>query len=137
MLLPRKMKYRKQFRGSTRGRARRGVKLNFGQFGLKTVESGWITARQIEAARRAMTRFIKREGQVWIRIFPHKPVTKQPAETGMGGGKGPVDHFVAPVQSGKIVMEIGGVNPETALAAIRLAQFKLPLKTKIVSKLKQ
>lgn len=134
MLLPRKMKYRKQFRGKLKGATASGFSLIFGQMGIKALESGWITARQIEAARRAMTRFIKREGQIWIRIFPDKPVTKQPAETGMGGGKGPVDHFVAPVQSGKILFEIGGVAHDIALEAMQLARFKLPIKTKIISK---
>lgn len=134
MLLPRKMKFRKQFRGRTGGPSGDGAKVSFGQMGVKALESGWISARQIEAARRAMTRFIKREGQIWIRIFPHKPVTQQPAETGMGGGKGPVDHFVSPVRAGRVLFEIGGVNDETAMEAMRLAQFKLPIKTKIVSK---
>lgn len=134
MLLPRKMKFRKQFRGKTRGPTVSGSYMAFGQMGVKALEPGWITARQIEAARRAMTRCIKREGQIWIRIFPDKPVTQQPAETGMGGGKGAVDHFVAPVRAGRILFEIGGVDNQTALQAMRLAQFKLPIKTKIVSK---
>lgn len=134
MLTPRKMKFRKQFRGKTRGPASRGLKVCFGQMGIKTLESGWITARQIEAARRAMTRYIKREGQIWIRIFPDKPVSQQPNETGMGGGKGGIDHFVAPVKAGKILFEIGGVANTIALEALRLAQYKLPLKTAITSK---
>lgn len=134
MLLPRKMKFRKQFRGKTRGPVASGSYLAFGQMGIKALEPGWISARQIEASRRAMTRFIKREGQIWIRIFPDKPVSQQPAETGMGGGKGPVDHFVAPVRAGKILFEIGGVTQDIALQAMKLAQFKLPIKTKIISK---
>lgn len=134
MLTPRKMKFRKQFRGKVSGIARTGTEVSFGQYGIKALESGWITARQIEAARRAMTRFIKREGQIWIRIFPDKPVTKQPNETGMGGGKGPVDHFVSPVKAGKILFEIAGVGENVAAAAMKLAQQKLPVKSKIVAK---
>lgn len=134
MLLPRKMKFRKQFRGKTRGIAASGDKVNYGQYGIKVLEPGWITARQIEAARRSMTRFIKREGQIWIRVFPDKPVSAQPAETGMGGGKGAVDHFVARAQAGRVIFEIGGVDSQTAHSALRLAQFKLPLKSRIVTR---
>lgn len=131
MLLPRKMKYRKQFRGGKIGRvATQGTRVSFGQYGLKAVEPIWITARQIEAARRAMTRYIKREGQIWIRIFPSKPVSSQPAETGMGGGKGAVDHFVAVVKPGQMLFEMSGVSAATAKEAMRLAAQKLPIKTK-------
>ncbi|MFY9484031.1 MAG: 50S ribosomal protein L16 [Patescibacteria group bacterium] len=131
MLLPRKMKYRKQFRGGKIGRvATQGTRINFGQYGLKAIEPVWITARQIEAARRAMTRYIKREGQVWIRIFPSKPVSSQPAETGMGGGKGAVDHFVAVVKPGQVLFEMSGVSIAIAKEAMRLAAQKLPIKTK-------
>lgn len=136
MLLPKKMKYRKQFRrvGKCDKVATSGTLLSFGQWGLKTTMGGLISARQIEAARRAMTRYIKREGQVWIRIFPDKPMTAQPAETGMGGGKGTVDHFVASVPAGKIVFEIGGVSNELAQEALRLAAHKLSVKTKFIKR---
>ncbi|MBI3261043.1 50S ribosomal protein L16 [Candidatus Berkelbacteria bacterium] len=131
MLLPRKMKFRKQFRGGKIGRvATQGTRIAFGQYGLKATQPIWITARQIEAARRAMTRYIKREGQVWIRIFPSKPVSSQPAETGMGGGKGAVDHFVAVVKPGQVLFEMSGVSVATAKEALRLAAQKLPIKTK-------
>ncbi len=134
MLMPRKMKFRKAFRGKRGGLSTRGNQITFGSYGLKTLERGWITARQIEAARRAMTRYIKREGQVWILIFPDKPVTATPAETGMGGGKGALDHFVAVVKPGRILFEIAGVSKEIAQEAMRLASYKLPVKSKIVEK---
>lgn len=135
MLIPRKMKYRKQFRGGTIGRvATQGTRINFGHYGLKALEPIWITARQIEAARRAMTRYIKREGQIWIRIFPSKPVSSQPAETGMGGGKGAVDHFVAVVKPGQVLFEMSGVPLATAKEAMRLAAQKLPIKTKFTNR---
>jgi large subunit ribosomal protein L16 len=134
MLTPRKVKYRKQMRGHLRGITSRGYELAFGKYGLKVMQSGWITARQIEAARRAMTRFIRRGGAIWIRIFPDKPVTATPPEVGMGGGKGSVDHYVFATQPGRIIFEIDGVTSELAHEALRLAAFKIPLKTKIVEK---
>lgn len=134
MLMPKKLKYRKHYRGKMNKICYRGNRLNFGSYGLKALESSWITARQIEATRRAMTRFIKRGGQIWIRIFPDKPVTQQPAETGMGGGKGTTDHFVAVVEAGRIMFEIEGVSEALAKEAFQLAAQKLPIKTKFVSK---
>ncbi len=134
MLMPKKMKFRKAFRGKMAGLSQRGSTIAFGNYGLKTLDRGWITARQIESARRAMTRYIKREGQVWIRIFPDKPVTATPAETGMGGGKGALDHFVAVVKPGRVLFEIAGVPKEIAFEAMRLAAYKLPVKSKIVEK---
>ena len=129
MLMPKKVKYRKQQRGRMKGKAWRGSSLSFGEYGLKAMECGWITARQIEAARIAMTRFIKRGGKVWLRIFPDKPITKKPAETRMGKGKGAPDHWVAVVRPGKILFEMEGVSSELAREALRLAAHKLPLKT--------
>src|SRR5215468_11853630 len=134
MLMPKKVKYRKQQRGRMTGKAWRGSDLSFGDFGLKVMECGYITDRQIEASRIAMTRFIKRGGKVWLRIFPDKPVTKKPAEVRMGSGKGPLDHWVAVVRPGKILFEMEGVPRETALEAMRLASHKLPLKTKFVAR---
>ena len=115
-----------------KGLASRGCELNFGEFGLQAIECSWITSRQIEASRRAMTRYIKRGGQIWIRIFPDKPVTARPAETRMGSGKGAPEYWVAVVKPGRIMFEIGGVTEDIAREAMRLAQFKLPIKTKIV-----
>ena len=115
-----------------KGLASRGCELNFGEFGLQAIECSWITSRQIESSRRAMTRYIKRGGQIWIRIFPDKPVTARPAETRMGSGKGAPEYWVAVVKPGRIMFEIGGVTEEIAREAMRLAQFKLPIKTKIV-----
>jgi large subunit ribosomal protein L16 len=132
MLSPKRVKFRKQHRGRMRGLAYRGSKINFGEFGLQAVEPGWITNRQIEAARIAMTRHIKRGGKVWIRIFPDKPITKKPAETRMGKGKGNPEGWVAVVKSGRIMFEIGGVSQELAAEALRLAAHKLPIKTKFV-----
>lgn len=134
MLLPKKMKYRKHHRGRMGGLSFRGSELDFGDFGLKSLERGWVTAREIEAARRALTRYIRRGGQVWIRIFPDKAVTKQPAETRMGGGKGAVDHFVAVVRPGQMVFELAGVPVETAREALRLAAHKLSVKTLFLMK---
>ncbi|MEK7460852.1 MAG: 50S ribosomal protein L16 [Patescibacteria group bacterium] len=134
MLLPKKMKYRKHHRGRMSGLSFRGSRLDFGEFGLKSLERGWVSAREIEAARRAMTRYIRRGGQVWIRIFPDKAVTKQPAETRMGGGKGAVDHFVAVVRPGQMVFELAGVPLETAREALRLAAHKLSVKTLFLTK---
>lgn len=134
MLMPRKMKYRKQQRGKRRGLDMRGSDLSFGKFGIKAQGAGWITARQIEASRRAMTRYIKRGGEVWIRIFPSKPVTKTSAETPMGSGKGTLDHFAAVVKPGRILFEMDGVSREVAREALRLAQYKIPMKTTFVEK---
>src|SRR3989442_16039548 len=134
MLLPKRVKYRKAQRGRMRGKATRGASVAFGDFGLKALEPGWITQRQIEAARVALTRLMKREGKVWIRIFPSKPVTKKPAETRMGSGKGVPEYWVAPVKPGTIMFEIGGVSTALAEEAMRLSSHKLPLKTKMVTR---
>ena len=134
MLMPKKVKHRKQMKGRVRGKAQRGDKLNFGDFGLKTLDAGWITDRQIEAARIAMTRHIKRGGKVWIRMFPDKPITKKPAETRMGKGKGAPDHWVAVVRPGRVLYEIQGVDEDLAREAMRLAAQKLPVKTKFVTR---
>jgi len=128
------MKYRKQQRGKRRGVDSRGSELSFGKYGLKSLECGWISARQIEAARRAMTRYIKRGGEIWIRIFPSKPVTKTSAEVPMGSGKGSLDHFTAVVRPGRILFEMDGVTCEVAKEALRLAQHKLSVKTNFISK---
>ena len=133
MLMPKRVKYRKQQRGRMGGKAVRGSKLAFGQYGLKALEPHWITARQIEAARVAMTRYVKRAGKVWIRIFPDKPCTKKPAETRMGKGKGAPEYWVAVVKPGRIMFELDGVPEETAREALRLAAHKLPIKTKFVT----
>ncbi len=132
MLAPKKIKWRKQQKGRLRGVAQRGNTLNFGDYGLKALGNGKITARQIEAARIAITRHIKRKGKVWIRIFPDKPVTRKPAETRMGKGKGSVEYWVAPVKAGRILYEMEGVDKELAMEALRLAAYKLPIPTKIV-----
>ena len=132
MLMPKKVKYRKQQRGRMAGKAWRGADVSFGDFGLKALEPAWITARQIEAARIAMTRFIKRGGKVWIRVFPDKPFTKKPAETRMGSGKGNVEGWVAVTQPGRIMFEVGGVTEEVAKEALNLAAQKLPIKCKIL-----
>ncbi len=132
--MPKKVKHRKQQKGRMRGQATRGDKLNYGDFGLKTLEAAWITNRQIEAARIAMTRHIKRGGKVWIRMFPDKPITKKPAETRMGKGKGAPDHWVAVVKPGRVLYEIQGVSEELAREAMRLAAQKLPIKTKFVTR---
>ncbi len=138
MLMPKRVKWRKQMRGRMRGKAYRGADVVFGDFGLKALEPGWVTARQIESARRAMVRSIRRRGKLWIRIFPDKPITKKPAETRMGKGKGNVEYWVAVVKPGRIMIEIGGGLPEdVAKEALRLAQYKLPIKTKIVGRLDQ
>lgn len=136
MLQPRKVKHRKMQKGRSRKRLKetRGLNLNFGSFGLKALEAAWITAKQIEAARKAITHHLKRDGQLWIRIFPDKPVTKLPPEVTLGGGKGDVDHYVCPVKPGRILFEIDGVNKEKAIRALTLASHKLPIKTKIVLK---
>ena len=132
MLMPKKVKFRKQQRGRMTGKAWRGSTLAFGEYALKAMECGWISSRQIEAARIAMTRFIKRGGKVWLRLFPDKPITKKPAETRMGKGKGAPDHWVAVVRPGKILFEMEGVPVELAKEAMRLAAHKLPLKTTFV-----
>jgi large subunit ribosomal protein L16 len=134
MLAPKRVKHRKVQTGRMRGLAYRGSKLSFGEYGLQALECGWITARQIEASRIAMTRFIKRGGKVWIRIFPQKPITKKPAETRMGSGKGNPEYWVAVVKPGTIIFEMEGVPPEVALQAMKLAIHKLPLKTKFISR---
>ena len=132
MLVPKRVKYRKQQKGRIHGNAGRGHTLSFGSFGLKTLEAGWITNRQIEAARIAMTRYMKREGQVWILIFPDKPITAKPQEVRMGKGKGALSHWVSVVKPGRIMFEIEGVSSEVAHEALRLAAQKLPVQTKIL-----
>ena len=134
MLMPKRTKYRKQQRGSMKGRAQRGNKIAYGEYGLVATESCWLKANQIEAARIAMTRYIKRGGQVWIKVFPDKPVTSKPIGVRMGSGKGAVEFYVAVVKPGRVLFEIAGVPEETAREALRLAMHKLPLTCKIVSK---
>ena len=134
MLLPKRTKFRKAFKGRIHGLAKGGSDLNFGSYGLKTIEPERITARQIEAARRAMTRHMKRQGRVWIRIFPDLPVTKKPTEVRMGKGKGSVEFWAAKVKPGRIMFEVGGLPDDVAVEALRLAQYKLSIKTKIVSR---
>ncbi len=130
MLMPKRIKWRKQMRGRMKGRASRGTEITFGDFGLQAIEPGWITARQIEAARRALVRYMRRRGKVWIRIFPDKPVTKRAAESRMGKGKGAVDHWVAVVKPGRIMFELSGLDEPAAREAMRLASHKLAIKTK-------
>ncbi len=136
MLVPKKVKHRKWQKGRSLGRKieTRGTTLSYGSYGLKAEESAWVNSRQIEAARRAITNFIKREGKVWIRIFPDKPITKKPPEVTMGGGKGEVEYYVFPVKPGRILFEMDGVSREIAAEALRLAGHKLPIKTRVVSK---
>ena len=134
MLMPKRVKHRKQFRGSMRGKATRGNKITYGEFGIVATEPAWIKSNQIEAARIAMTRYIKRGGKVWIKIFPDKPVTTKPAETRMGSGKGTLEYWVAVVKPGRVMFEISGVPEEIAREALRLATHKLPVKCKIVSR---
>jgi len=134
MLMPKRVKYRRVHRGRMTGKALRGNKVTYGDFGIQALEPGWITANQIEAARVAMTRYCKRFGKVWIKIFPDKPVTKKPAEVRMGSGKGSPEYWVAVVKPGRIMFELGGVPEETAREALRLAAMKLPIKTKFVTK---
>jgi len=131
---PKRVKYRKSQRGSRRGKARAGNTIDFGDYGMQALESAWVTAAQLEAARRAITRYIRRGGKVWIRVFPDKPVTKKPAETRMGSGKGLADHWVAVVKTGRMMFEMAGVGETVAKEAIRLASHKLPLKTRFVQK---
>ena len=135
MLFPKRVKYRKQMRGRMKGRASRGIRVVFGDYGLQALEPGWVTARQIEAARRALVRYMRRRGKVWVRIFPDKPVTKKPAETRMGKGKGAVDHWVAVVKPGRILFEISGVSEEGAREAMRLASHKLSIKTRFTRRM--
>jgi large subunit ribosomal protein L16 len=132
MLMPKKVKHRKQFKGRMTGAASRGTELNFGDFGLQATECGWLSSRQIEAARRAMTRYVKRGGKIWIRVFPDKPLTRKPAETRMGKGKGSPDSWVAVVRPGLMLYEMQGVDESVAREALRLAAHKLPMKTKFV-----
>jgi len=133
MLMPKRVKYRKQMRGRMKGKASRGVDVHFGDFGLQSLDPGWVSARQIEAARRVMVRHMRRRGKVWIRIFPDKPITKRAAESRMGKGKGAVDYWAAVVKPGRIMFEVGGGVPEDiALEALKLASYKLSVKTKIV-----
>jgi len=134
MLLPKRVKHRKQQRGRMKGEAKGGTRVEFGEYGLKAVERGWITNRQIEAARIAMTRHIRRGGKVWINVFPHKPVTRKPAETRMGGGKGSPEAWVAVVKPGKVMFELAGVSEPVAREAMRLAAHKLPVKCKFVTR---
>jgi len=132
MLMPKRVKYRKVQRGRMKGKSKGGTKLSFGEYGLQALEAGWLSSRQIEAARVALTRYIKRGGKVWINVFPHKPVTRKPAETRMGGGKGVPEGWVVVVKPGKILFEISGVSMEVAKEAIRLASNKLSIKSKFI-----
>lgn len=134
MLLPKRVKYRRVHRGRLKGTAHKGTKVTYGEYGIQALEPAWITSNQIEAARIAMTRYIRRGGQVWIKIFPDKPVTKKPAETRMGSGKGSPEYWVAVVKPGRVLFEIAGVPEETAREAMRLAGYKLPIKTKFVKR---
>ncbi|MCS6843655.1 MAG: 50S ribosomal protein L16 [Caldilineales bacterium] len=134
MLMPKRVKYRKQFRGRMRGTAQRGNTVNQGEYGLQALEPCWMTARQIEAARRAIVRYVRRGGKIWIKVFPDKPVTAKAAETRMGSGKGAVDHWVAVVRPGRVLFEIAGVDEATAREALRLAAHKLPIRTQFVKR---
>ncbi|MBI2443040.1 MAG: 50S ribosomal protein L16 [Candidatus Levybacteria bacterium] len=134
MLVPRRVKYRKQMRGTMKGDAYRGTTFAFGEYGIVAEEMGWISSRQIEAARRAISHYTQRGGRIWIRIFPDKPITKKPPEVRMGGGKGDVFEYVAPVKRGRILFEMGGVTRDIAFAALRLAAHKMPVKTRLVAK---
>ena len=134
MLMPKRVKWRKQMRGRMKGKALRGAEVSFGEFGLQALEPGWVTARQIEAARRTIVREMKRRGKVWIRIFPSKPYTQKPPETRMGSGKGNVEYYVAVVKPGRIMFEVGGLDAATALQALKNAQYKFSIKTKVISR---
>ena len=134
MLMPRRVKWRKQSRGRMRGQAQRGNRVQFGEYGLQAIEPVWMTSRQIEAARRTMVRYVRRRGKVWIRVFPDKPVTQKAAETRMGKGKGTVEKWVAVVRPGRVLFEMGGISEEEAREALRLASYKLPCKTRIVKR---
>lgn len=133
MLQPRRVKYRRQFRGSWKGVATRGNELEFGEFGLKSMTRGWVSAREIESARRAMTHYTKRGGRIWIRVFPDKPITKKPPETRMGSGKGGVDHYSTVVKPGTVIFEMGGVAKEVASEAMRLAAMKISVAVKFIT----
>ncbi|MFP4343525.1 MAG: 50S ribosomal protein L16 [Anaerolineales bacterium] len=135
MLMPKRVKYRRQHRGRMKGKESRGTEVSFGDFGLQALEPSWITARQIEAARRAIVRYMKRRGKYWIRIFPDKPVTAKPAESRMGKGKGMVEQWVAVVRPGRVMFEVAGVSEEVALEALRLASHKLPIRTQVLRRL--
>lgn len=135
MLMPKRVKHRKQFRGRMRGKATRGAVVQFGDYGLQATEPVWLTSRQIEAARRAMVRYIRRRGKIWIRVFPDKPITQKAAETRMGKGKGSVEYWVAVIKPGRVLFEMGGIDEETAREALRLAAMKLPCKTKFVKRI--
>ena len=137
MLMPKRVKYRRQHRGRMKGVAHRGNTLTYGEFGIQALEPTWITSNQIEAARRAMTRYIRRGGNIWIKVFPDKPVTEKPAETRMGSGKGAPEYWVAVVKPGRVLFELGGVEEEVAREAMRLAAMKLPIKTRFIAKNKE
>ncbi len=134
MLMPKRVKWRKQMRGRLKGKAYRGAEIAFGEYGLQALEPGWVTARQIEAARRAIVREMKRRGKIWVRIFPDKPYTRKPPETRMGNGKGNVEYYVAVVKPGRIMFEIAGLPEDAAMRALRLAQYKFSIKTRIVTR---
>ncbi|MEJ5241321.1 MAG: 50S ribosomal protein L16 [Anaerolineales bacterium] len=134
MLMPKRVKWRKQMRGRMKGKALRGAEISFGEYGLQALEPGWITARQIEAARRAIVREMKRRGKIWVRIFPDKPYTRKPPETRMGNGKGNVEYYVAVVKPGRIMFEIAGLPEDVAMRALQLAQYKFSIKTRIVTR---
>lgn len=133
-LQPKRSKYRKTFRGKMRGKALRGTKLDFGEYGLKSLQCAWVTSKQIEAARVAITQYTKRGGRLWIRIFPHKPITGKPSESGMGSGKGDVIEYVSVVKPGRVLYELGGISEEDALAALKRAAAKLPVKTQFIKR---
>ena len=135
MLMPKRMKYRKQHRGRMKGKASRGVRVDFGDFGLQALEPSWVSARQIEAARRAIVRHMRRRGKYWVRIFPDKPITSKPAETRMGKGKGDVEYWAAVVRPGRVLFEVAGVPEDIAHEALRLAAYKLPIRTQIVTRI--
>jgi len=134
ILMPRKVKYKRRFKGRSKGVARRGTRLSFGSFGLKSLEARWITSRQIEASRRTIIRYLKKGGKLWIRIFPDKPVTSKGTEFSMGGGKGSVSHYAYPIKPGRVIFELEGVKEEIAKEALRMAADKLPVKTKFIKK---
>ena len=134
MLMPKRVKYRRQHRGRMKGKAQKGNQLAYGEYGLQSLEATWMTANQIEAARRAMTRYIKRGGQIWINVFPDKPVSKKPAEVRMGSGKGAPEYWVAVIKPGRVLFEMAGVPQDVAREAMRLAQHKLPIKTKFIAR---
>lgn len=135
MLMPKRVKYRKQHRGRMKGKESRGVSVSFGDYGLQALEPSWISARQIEAARRAIVRHMRRRGKYWVRIFPDKPITSKPAETRMGKGKGEVDYWAAVVRPGRVLFEVGGVSEEVAQEALKLAAHKLPIRTQVITRL--